>query len=98
MLGVYISDHPLKDYEEQISKLIDVTAEDLVHAADQEETGGVPAAGDGPVLFDGMRATMAGIINSKKTLVTRNNKMMAFVDMEDLYGNVEVVVLSLIHI
>ena len=92
MLGVYISDHPLKDYEEQISKLIDVTAEDLVHAADQEETGGVPAAGDGPVLFDGMRATMAGIINSKKTLVTRNNKMMAFVDMEDLYGNVEVVV------
>ena len=28
MLGVYISDHPLKDYEEQIQKLIDVTAED----------------------------------------------------------------------
>ena len=92
MLGVYISDHPLKDYEEQIQKLIDVTAEDLAHAADQEETGAAAAAGNGPVLFDGMRATMAGIINSKKTLVTRSNKMMAFVDMEDLYGNVEVVV------
>ena len=39
-----------------------------------------------------MKATMAGIITSKKQLVTKNNKMMAFVDMEDLYGNVEVVV------
>ena len=35
---------------------------------------------------------MAGIITSKKQLVTKNNKMMAFVDMEDLLGNVEVVV------
>ncbi|MCQ4636363.1 DNA polymerase III subunit alpha [Anaerovorax odorimutans] len=92
MLGVYISDHPLKEYEDQIGKMINVTAEDLAHVADQEETGEVPAAGAGPVLFDGMRATMAGIINSKKTLMTRNNKMMAFVDMEDLYGNVEMVV------
>ncbi|MCB6993606.1 DNA polymerase III subunit alpha [bacterium 210820-DFI.6.37] len=90
MLGVYISDHPLKDYEQQIEKLIDVTAEDLAHAADQEETGETPAAGT--VVFDGMRATMAGIITGKKQLVTKNNKMMAFVDMEDLYGNVEVVV------
>ena len=35
---------------------------------------------------------MAGMITSKKTLVTKNNKMMAFVDLEDLYGEVEVVV------
>lgn len=90
MLGVYISDHPLKEYEEQIGKLIDVTAEDLAHVADQEETGEAPASGT--MVFDGMRATMAGIVSHKKNLVTKNNKMMAFVDMEDLYGNVEVVV------
>lgn len=90
MLGVYISDHPLKDYEDQIHDLIDVTSEDLVHAADQAEAGETPASGK--VLFDGMRATMAGIITGKKTLVTKNNKMMAFADMEDLYGNVEIVV------
>ncbi len=90
MLGVYISDHPLKDYEEQIRDLIDVTSEDLIHAADQEEAGEAPASGK--ILFDGMRATMAGIITGKKTLVTKNNKMMAFADMEDLYGNVEIVV------
>lgn len=90
MLGVYLSDHPLKEYEAQIRDMIDVTSEDLVHAADQEESGEAPAADI--VVFDGMRATMAGIITSKKTLVTKNNKMMAFVDMEDLLGNVEVVV------
>lgn len=90
MLGVYLSDHPLKEYEVQIQDMIDVTSEDLLHAADQEESGEAPAADT--VVFDGMRATMAGIITSKKTLVTKNNKMMAFVDMEDLLGNVEVVV------
>lgn len=90
MLGVYLSDHPLKDYEDQISRLIDVTAEDLLHAADQEESGESQASGK--IIFDGMRATMAGIITGKKQLVTKNNKMMAFADMEDLYGNVELVV------
>lgn len=89
MLGVYISEHPLKDYAKQIEKLISVTSEDLAHTMDQEENGQVPAAAN---VFDGMRATMAGIIASKKTLLTKNNKMMAFVDMEDLYGTVEVVV------
>lgn len=90
MLGVYLSDHPLKDYEEQIRRLTDVTAEELAHAADQEESGEAPAVQSR--IFDGMKVAMAGIITSKKTLVTKNNKMMAFVDMEDLYGNVEVVV------
>ncbi|MCI8647161.1 MAG: DNA polymerase III subunit alpha [Firmicutes bacterium] len=90
MLGVYLSDHPLKDYEEQIRSLTDVTAEDLAHAADQEEAGEVPAGQSR--IFDGMKAAIAGIITSKKTLTTKNNKLMAFVDMEDLYGNVEVVV------
>ena len=89
MLGVYLSDHPLKDYEEQINRLISVTSEDLAHVQDQEESG---ETAHNTEIYDGMKATMAGIITSKKQLVTKNNKMMAFVDMEDLYGNVEVVV------
>ncbi|MBP3384954.1 MAG: DNA polymerase III subunit alpha, partial [Firmicutes bacterium] len=88
MLGVYISDHPLKDYEEQISRMISITSEDLAHVQDDEETG----HSVNTEIFDGMRATMAGIVTGKKQLVTKNSKMMAFVDMEDLMGNVEVVV------
>lgn len=39
-----------------------------------------------------MQAVMAGIVTGKKNLITKNNKMMAFVDLEDLYGTIEVVV------
>ncbi|HZK61356.1 MAG TPA: OB-fold nucleic acid binding domain-containing protein, partial [Anaerovoracaceae bacterium] len=41
---------------------------------------------------DGMKVTMAGIISGKKILVTKSNKQMAFIDLEDLYGIVEVIV------
>jgi len=47
---------------------------------------------EGSRIVDGMSATMAGIIASKKTHTTKSSKMMAFVDMEDLFGNVEVIV------
>ncbi len=95
MLGVYLSDHPLKEYEAQIRSLINVTSEDLIHAVDREESGEAPMADT--LVFDGMRATMAGIVTHKKTLVTKNNKVMAFVDMEDLLGNVEVVIFSNVY-
>ncbi|MGN0710131.1 MAG: DNA polymerase III subunit alpha [Anaerovoracaceae bacterium] len=80
MLGVYLTGHPLKDYEKQIEKLISVTSEELAHA----DTNGTVA--------DGMKAVVAGIISSKKILITKNNKQMAFLDIEDLYGEIEIVV------
>jgi len=92
MLGVYLSEHPLKDYQEQIGRLVTVTAEDLAHVAAATESGEAPAADT--KVFDGMRATMAGIITHKRTLFDKSNKMMAFVTMEDLYGEVELVVFS----
>ncbi len=87
MLGVYISDHPLREYEDKIKRMATVTAKDLAEVLENEESGRVDDA-----IYDGMKARMAGIITSKKNLITKNNKMMAFVDMEDLYGGVEVVV------
>ncbi len=81
MLGVYLTDHPLSDFADQIKSLETATAEDIAHA-DQEDSG----------IVDGMMVTLAGIITSKKTLVTKKNTMMAFVQLEDLYGTVEVIV------
>jgi len=80
MLGVYITGHPLSDYAEKIEKLVTVTSEELQHADVHNE------------IQDGMTVTMAGMISSKKTLITKNNKMMAFLQLEDLYGTVEVIV------
>ena len=87
LLGVYLTEHPLKEYEEKIRRSVSVTAQDLMDVLDNEEQGGSHG-----FVTDGMKAVMAGIITGKKTLITKNNKMMAFVDMEDLYGPVEVVV------
>lgn len=80
MLGVYITGHPLSDYAEQIERIATITSEDLAHA---EVNGDIQ---------DGMSVTMAGMISSKKTLITKKNKMMAFIQLEDLYGTTEVVV------
>lgn len=87
LLGVYITGHPLREYEEDIKRTVTVNAQDLAEVLDSEERGE-----EHSFIKDGMQAVMAGIVTSKKTLVTKNNKMMAFVDMEDLYGNVEVIV------
>ena len=80
MLGVYLTGHPLSDYAEKIEKVATVTSEDLVHAEGNEG------------IQDGMTVTMAGMVSSKKTLITKKNKMMAFVQLEDLYGTTEVIV------
>jgi DNA polymerase-3 subunit alpha len=80
MLGVYLTGHPLSDHAEKIERVATITSEDLAHA---EINGAVQ---------DGMAVVMAGMISSKRTLITKKNKMMAFVQLEDLFGTVEVVV------
>ena len=87
MLGVYITGHPLKEYEDMICRMVSVTSQDLAEVLDSEERGEHHG-----FITDGMKAVIAGIITYKKTLITKNNKMMAFIDIEDLYGTVEVVV------
>ena len=82
MTGVYITDHPLNKYADRIRKVATVTSEELSRL--QEE-------GD-HMIKDGQTVIVAGMITGKKTLVTKSKKLMAFVDMEDMYGAVEVVV------
>ena len=43
-------------------------------------------------LQDGQPVKYAGIITSVKKKYTKNNKIMAFVTVEDLYGSVEIIV------
>lgn len=80
MLGVYITGHPLADYKEQLEQITTIHTEELSH--EEENTA----------IHDGMSVTVGGVINSKKTLITKKNKMMAFVELEDLYGTVEIIV------
>lgn len=84
MLGVYLTDHPLKAYWEVIARNVTANSEELARSHNEEE---------GPPAFrDGDPVTVAGIITGKRNLVTKSNKMMAFLQIEDLFGVLEIVV------
>ena len=82
VLGVYVSGHPLEEQEELWKKGITNTTADFVL---NEETGI-------PIVKDGASATIGGLIADKKIKYTKNDKIMAFLQIEDLLGSVEVIV------
>ena len=82
VLGVYISGHPLEEYEEMWKKNTTNTTKDFLL---DEETGTT-------AVWDGQSATIGGIIADKKIKYTKNDKIMAFLQVEDLLGSVEVIV------
>ena len=41
---------------------------------------------------DGEKAVIGGMIIAKKVKYTKNNKVMAFLDVEDMTGSMEVIV------
>lgn len=86
MLGVYITDHPLNDYADKMRQVSSITTEELNHAGEEAQMNSQTD------IKDGMKAVMAGMVTSKRTLITKSNKMMAFLVLEDLYGVCEVVV------
>ena len=82
MLGVYVSGHPLEEYIGTWEKNVTAKSSDFVV---DEETGSA-------VVHDGAYVTIGGMITEKTVKTTRNNKMMAFLTVEDLAGSVEVLV------
>jgi len=91
MLGLYISGHPLKEFEQEILEQITIDSTVLnAEAVAQEE--GSTAASEGSILMDGVLVTVGGIITDIKTKTTKSNSLMAFVTLEDLYGSIEVII------
>ena len=82
VLGFYISGHPLEEYEEQWKRGISHVTTDFLP----------PEEGEEQRIRDGERAIVGGMITSKTMKATKNNKMMAFITVEDLVGSVEVIV------
>ena len=82
VLGIYVSGHPLESYMNTWKNNITATAADFML---DEETGKVNVE-------DNSTQTIGGLINSKTIKYTKNDKTMAFLEIEDLYGIVEVVV------
>ena len=82
VLGVYVSGHPLEEYEGRLKKNITAATSDFV----MDEESGETKVKDGAIVMIG------GMIVDKTVKFTKTNQMMAFLTIEDLLGTVEVVV------
>ena len=82
VVGVYISGHPLESYKDFIESRVSAKTSDFYL---DEETGLTKVR-------DGSEVVIGGILADKKIKYTKNDKIMAFLTIEDLYGSMEVVV------
>jgi DNA polymerase-3 subunit alpha len=82
VMGIYISGHPMEEYEEVWKKNVTAFTSDFVL---DEETNAIKAE-------DGKSVVIGGMITSKTIKHTKNDKIMAFITIEDLVGSVEVVI------
>ena len=82
VLGIYLSGHPLEEWQELWQKYATATTNDF---ALDEETGQAKVE-------DQKNVILGGMIADKTIKYTKNDKVMAFLNLEDLVGNVEVVI------
>ena len=82
VLGVYLTGHPMEEYEEKWRKSISKTTLDFQL---DKETGAAK-------VHDGAKEIIGGIIATIAIKYTKTNKTMAILTLEDLLGTVEVVV------
>ncbi len=82
VLGFYVSGHPMEEYQAVWNKYITAKTSDFYL---NEETGIIALEHD-------KKVTIGGMIMDKKIKYTKNDKIMAFLTVEDLVGSVEVIV------
>ena len=83
VLGMYVSGHPLGEYEEELKNntsidngKINVLKEDM----------------ESYLNLDEKEVILGGMIVNKRIQTTKRNDIMAFLELEDLYGTIEVIV------
>ncbi len=85
VLCIYISGHPLEDYVELLGKNCTRNSADFI-PEEEGENKGLPRVNDGESVVIG------GMIIDKVIKTTKQNNVMAYITIEDLYGTVEVIV------
>ena len=83
VLGMYVSGHPLSEFKEILTKNTSIDNGKLNSLKEDEESY---------LSLDERDVIMGGMIANKTIKTTKRNDIMAFLDLEDLYGNIEVIV------
>lgn len=96
-IGIYVTGHPLDKYKDKIEKMTTATSEDFQGLNDSLEIDENQAIDETvqkkeTEVKDGDRVIIAGLIRGLKKFTTKKGQLMAFMDVEDFFGNVEVVI------
>ncbi|WP_243423734.1 DNA polymerase III subunit alpha [Anaerotignum lactatifermentans] len=83
VLGIYVSGHPLAVYEKELRRKVSHTSIDFLPEEEEE---------DRMQVTEGTKVSVGGMIAAKNVKYTRNNEKMCFLTLEDLQGNIEIVV------
>lgn len=73
LIGLYISDHPLNEFQTQLAQIVSYFSGQLSEASHEE------------------KVRVAGLINAVRPYTTKTGKPMGFVTIEDIQGNIELV-------
>ncbi|AUN13004.1 DNA polymerase III subunit alpha [Paraclostridium sordellii] len=83
VLGMYVSGHPLSQYKEELKKNTTINNADLNDLKDDYVRY---------LNLNEKEVVMGGIIVNKTIRTTKRNDLMAIIELEDLYGVIEVIV------
>lgn len=86
VLGVYVSGHPLEEYEEKWRKNISARTIDFI-----------PDDNGKTVVSDNQIVTVGGMVENITVKITKTGQSMAFITIEDLVGSLEIIVFPNIY-
>lgn len=93
-VGIYITDHPLNKFSEEIESIATINLEGF--EKDDDEEGKLNETDD--LQFkDGERVIVGAMIADVHTITTKKNELMSFLSVEDFYGTAEVVVFPSVY-
>lgn len=80
--GIYLSGHPMMQYSELAENIQSAKTIDLLAASEDNQSP----------YKDNSHVKLLGIISSVKKKITKSDATMAFVNVEDMYGAIEIIV------
>ncbi|TYP56711.1 DNA polymerase III subunit alpha [Thermosediminibacter litoriperuensis] len=83
VLGLYLSGHPLMEYKDLLEKTTTLSSKNLTEEEIEIE--------------DNSAVVVGGVISEVKLKSTKDNKLMAFITLEDLTGVLEVIVFPSVY-
>ncbi|MGM9530944.1 DNA polymerase III subunit alpha [Intestinibacter sp.] len=83
VLGMYVTGHPLSEYEEELNQKTSINTRKLKELKEDI---------DKFLAMDQQNVIIGGMISQKRIQTTKRNEIMAFLEIEDLYGSIEIIV------